>query len=129
MNYISQVKQVCKLLDNVAKRGFLSPLVYYKYGTQSGKPNWQYAEFTELEDSLVREFISEYFSVLRCIDYPSESIYGKSCRTASLLQMLLSMLDDSSPTYVADNSIRLLNSLETHKEEYDNLEFNKTLEL
>ena len=107
---MTQLYEIIALLDEVARRGFLSEEVKSRYGDSMV----QRVSFTAEERRKVREFCADNHAVLRAIDYPMASLFGeREERTASLLSMIQHMLgDDTSPEYVAQNSQKLQDAAE-----------------
>lgn len=96
-----------EVLDNAAKRGFLSEPVKSRY---SDNIFTQQVNFTKEETLTIREFMADNISVLRSIDYPMSDLFGDGeRRTASLLSMLSYMLSShgTDPEYVAANAKRI----------------------
>ena len=122
MSYKSDTDVMVSFLNRKASQGFLSEPVPSRYCVDILT---QRVSFTDDEMLQVRQYVAKYHSVLAQVDYPMDSMFGEpeGQRTASLVSMMIHMMDDSGPEYVSANAARLVRALDSHKEQFVALEF------
>ena len=121
MNFLTETNTLCDLLAAVAARGFRSePVKLYRWSDITG----QRAVFTSEEVAAVRDYQAKYGRVLCLIRYRQDSfLTGEVRYSASLLEMLSCMLRESSPDYVPANVQRLQEATDTHRSQYEGVDF------
>ena len=133
MTYESRVNELIKVMEHVAAEALTSEprTSWCSFGPNPSK--YQFATWSEENKSKVRLFVRDYISVVGRIRYKQSSMFLMEDEgdkwTAPLATMLLHMCGDrdSNPEYIIDNINRLLQSLETHKEQYSATDFNNSM--
>lgn len=126
VNFRTETRKVCDILAEVASKAFMSePVKRWSYSESKS----QLASFTEDEKRTVRSYMARYGRVLTYIDYPMTSFFNEEkSRTASLLNMLSHMLDDSGPEYVLDNLKRLEQAADNESAKFQSIDFALSME-
>lgn len=129
MKYVTDVTKLSNMLLEAAARAFTSEPQPYSWDKpyDGHVPSLhQFVPWTDQEKQQVKAFCASYIAVVSKIRYRNSGMFGEpDSWSAPLFTMLLHMIEDKnncSPEYAVDNSNRLLEALETHKDAFESLE-------